>query len=1111
MKSLFARGFALAALAGGAVLAPVQAQVAGSCRAAVGEAYLDVNQVRARILNNGSLFYRGEPHVYEVPKGGGANAVFASGIWIGGQVNGQLRAAATTYGPYEFWAGPLSDNGDAPADCSPFDKVWKVSKRDVRTYEQSQVATPDLQSWPTGLGAPTMDANGNRIDVLSQPLTQRRSRVINLAAGERPIITGDQMLWWIMNDVGNTHVSTETAPIGIEVHGSAFAFNLPGALGNTTFYRYRIFKKGSASLSNTYIALFSDPDLGDAFDDYVGSDSVNGIGYVYNADNLDADYGEAPPALGYDFFQGPTVPGAATDTALRGGMKVPGFRNLPMTSFVYYNNGSGINEDPDVGPDYYNYMQARWKDGRFITEGGDGLNNNSSKAVRFMFPADPATRGFWSEFNADGQGNANTPADRRFVLSSGPFNIAAGDEQEIVFGIVWSKGTDNLNSVTKLKSDDRFAQSAFNVNFELPAPPDPPTLTAQPLNGRVVLEWSNDPGDNNYLEDYRVVDPLADPADNDYVFEGYEVIQFESPRDSEGRIIATYDVANGITRVIEQPDPADPSVITAEGTDRGVQRFHIVDALTNNTTYYFAVRAYAYNALSGQKVYKGAASDVVAVTPSARNSVMTSDVATGAADNGATADLTGVRTGIGQGAVTARVVNPAAIVGTSYLVPFRTVQVGAQAVTVYDLVRVNRDGSRDTLFNGRTYAIQNGAAPPQRSNVLQYDGLSFSINGPAAAFQNIVQVNAQGQVIDTNIISSLNTLAQASDVRFVIFAQGVSTTTTPSFATVGPRIDWRGNIAARTPIDIEFRFVADPEQNGQFCVTYSGGTANPLMEGWVEGVNRLYDQGDSTYTKVPRGQMAGEGGRMPFQVWELFPDGTSRQVECAIFDDDGDDQWSLTQPSAYAPLGYERIYTYATPYVEADYLSNPAAVWNRMKPNSAPVNPTVGRLVFTPYFATAAIDPDQRYFAAPPSPGTRVRMVTTKPNLPGDVFTVDTDTLMAREFTAEELEASLDRMAVVPNPYRGASDYETSQLVDEARFTNLPEGRVFIRVFTLNGTLVRELEKNGPDSFLPWDLTTAQGLPIASGMYLVHMNVEGVGERIIKFGVVKKRTQLNVF
>jgi hypothetical protein len=86
-----------------------------------------------------------------------------------------------------------------------------------------------------------------------------------------------------------------------------------------------------------------------------------------------------------------------------------------------------------------------------------------------------------------------------------------------------------------------------------------------------------------------------------------------------------------------------------------------------------------------------------------------------------------------------------------------------------------------------------------------------------------------------------------------------------------------------------------------------------------------------------------------------------------------------------------------------------------------------------------------------------------------------------------------------------------SQIIDEVRFTNLPDVAT-IRVFTLNGTLLRTIVKNSPGQRnLSWDLTTDTLLPLASGMYLIHVDVPDVGEHVIKFGVVKKRVQLNVF
>ncbi len=103
--------------------------------------------------------------------------------------------------------------------------------------------------------------------------------------------------------------------------------------------------------------------------------------------------------------------------------------------------------------------------------------------------------------------------------------------------------------------------------------------------------------------------------------------------------------------------------------------------------------------------------------------------------------------------------------------------------------------------------------------------------------------------------------------------------------------------------------------------------------------------------------------------------------------------------------------------------------------------------------------------------------------------------------------------SIVPNPYLGASDYEVARVVDVTRITNLPS-RATIRIFTLNGTLIRTLEKSSDARFLNWDMNTEEGLPIASGMYLIHVDAKDdagatYGERVLKFAVVKKRVQLN--
>ena len=289
--------------------------------------------------------------------------------------------------------------------------------------------------------------------------------------------------------------------------------------------------------------------------DYVGSDTTLGLGFVYNADNDDEGgegYGAAPPAAGYDFFQGPLVNNNGIDDNGDGQIDEENER-LKMTSFTFYNNTGGVQGDPSNGADMYNYMSGRWKDGQRITLGGSG-RNFSNIPTSFMFPGNPPD--FWSEFDSDGMGSAIAPADRRFVMATGPFTIQPGDEQTLVFGIITSFGDDNLDSVRQLKEDDILAQAVFDIDFALPTPPAGPRVPTTVDDGSGLIPWGYKSTENNYLDSYNVIDPLLsdDVTDNDYVFEGYNVFQYKNSSDQRGKLIAVYDVINGITRVIEGLD-----------------------------------------------------------------------------------------------------------------------------------------------------------------------------------------------------------------------------------------------------------------------------------------------------------------------------------------------------------------------------------------------------------------------------------------------------------------------------------------------------------------------------------------------------------------------------
>lgn len=439
-------------------------QSVGNCESPLGEAYLEANNVRARIPNTGGLFYRGEPHVYRVPRFLTANAIFSGAIWVAGLVDGQIHASATRYGPWEFWAGPLDEQGNPPANCDLYDRVYSVSRSDLDIYENAGSKSQDLAEWPTGLGAPTLDGIGKLIDLIDDPFSTRKNRIINLAAGERPALKGDQAVWWVMNDRGNAHESTHGPPIGLELHGHAYGIaSTKAAINNSTIYNYRGFYRGASRIDSLYFGLWIDHDLGNFGDDYMGSDSLLGMGYAYNADNFDEGgegYGTPPPALGLMLLQGPAAAADGLDNN-RNGLTDESGERAHVAHVMRVNKSSRI---PQNGEEYYNHLRGRWNTGRRMTLGGLG-DDFPGTPVNYAFPGDPVTGEFWSMVNFDGAGTALAPLDFRFLVSVGPLALEPGEEFDLTFAIVWAIGEDHLDSVTELKKAAIELKTAFDGGF----------------------------------------------------------------------------------------------------------------------------------------------------------------------------------------------------------------------------------------------------------------------------------------------------------------------------------------------------------------------------------------------------------------------------------------------------------------------------------------------------------------------------------------------------------------------------------------------------------------------------------------------------------------------
>jgi hypothetical protein len=456
---------------------------------------LDVNEVNAMVLDRADMFWdiNSNPK-YEVPKGSGSMATFAGSLWLGGKVNGQLRTACQTYrqNGHDFWPGSLDTVTASNQPTQALGPVIKVNRFDIENFiynfnngnVQSGAFTPSwgIMHWPahdTGnfsrSKAPFVDVNQNGA---YDPLT----------GGDYPDIKGDQMLYHVYNDASDLHLETHgtMAAMGVEIRQKSYAYTCPGiadslkALNYTTFYEFEIINRSSNSIDSMYIGYWNDVDLGNYIDDYVGCNVTENYGYVYNGDNYDDDnqgvigYHSDLPFFSTAIMQAPLADvNDGEDNNHNGITDEPG-EQLGMSSFMYYrNNGDAVSGNPSQQQHYYNYLKGIWKNGSTMKYGGDGVTGTQTTTYHYPGVSDPIGYGLggnpgnpvaapaWSEITA-----GNMPGDRRFLMGSGPFHLAAKDTAKMVYAMVFTRvgSSNNFAAFSQNEQDVKRIKNWYATN-----------------------------------------------------------------------------------------------------------------------------------------------------------------------------------------------------------------------------------------------------------------------------------------------------------------------------------------------------------------------------------------------------------------------------------------------------------------------------------------------------------------------------------------------------------------------------------------------------------------------------------------------------------------------
>ncbi len=541
---------------------------ASDCEPSSAQADLDINNVRTRILNGGDMWWDLSNARYEIPKVTDLNAVrknslFAGAIWIGGEDEGVLKLAAMTYrqGGSDFWPGPLNTvtGSTEKSICEVYDKIYKVTRDEIEKHRSDwengtlTSINENIKAWPgNGRGgnepedlAPFFDEDKNGIyepENGDYPVLQTECRGIPIERDKnKPSDQPDQMLWFVFNDRGNIHSETQGQSQGLELQTTAFAYATNDEINNMTFYTTKIINRGS-NLTDTYFGQWVDPDLGNPTDDYVGCDVELNLGYCYNGDDNDEGilgYGLNPPSIGVDFFEGPKqeveVNGEITSV------------ELGLSKFVYYNNDFQNQGNPETPIHYYNYLRGKWKN-------GDCLSRPNGDCADFMFPgtSDPENPTNWTE-----QTDGNEPDDRRFLQTSGPFDLKRGAVNKLTVGVVWARASSGgaTGSLDLLKASSRKAQELFDNCFDILDGPDAPIVEVQELNNEVILLFN----DTKRIEAYEEV-TVREGQPFTYRFQGYQVYQLKDATVGTGdlgdidkaRMIFTCDLKDTIVRLVNQ-------------------------------------------------------------------------------------------------------------------------------------------------------------------------------------------------------------------------------------------------------------------------------------------------------------------------------------------------------------------------------------------------------------------------------------------------------------------------------------------------------------------------------------------------------------------------------
>jgi hypothetical protein len=389
----------------------------------------------------------------------------SASLWLGGvQEDGNLFVSAPTYGS----PAGLGLEGIIP-------KVFQIDRdvidQHIADWQDNGVIDnpdPDVFGWP-GRGNPFFEQYNDDLTLptesfLSAPFWDNDGDgIYNPDNGDYPILEvrgcdGDQpiiptQMNWCVYDIQDP--SNEEVVFYVKFNMFFFQCEEESALNNTLFTQHLLINANDIAFTELYGGLWSDIDLGNYEDDYIGTMPERATAYVYNADNQDENndtavgFGENPPVFGIDIFRTPF------DDQLN---------EVGINGMIPYYNGSVVGTqpattDPNTLMEYYNYLKGNWRDGSPLTFGGSGYQ--TGEPTDFAFPDLPDEEGGWSAFQS-----GVLPGDPRILMNFGKMDATPGAINEVIAAYTfYDDESDHISKVSGFRDQIDDVQAFFDNCF----------------------------------------------------------------------------------------------------------------------------------------------------------------------------------------------------------------------------------------------------------------------------------------------------------------------------------------------------------------------------------------------------------------------------------------------------------------------------------------------------------------------------------------------------------------------------------------------------------------------------------------------------------------------